>query len=955
MTAEPTQPLTVGERVRVDEQNPWPGLASFTEQDSAFFNGRETETDQLYALTSRSRLTTLFGVSGLGKTSLLLAGVFPRLREQAILPVLIRLDYSEDEPDLVRQVFRAIHHEAEACGAEAPVAQAGDTLWEYFHREDADFWSSRNKLLQPLLVFDQFEEIFTLGLATPGRRRATERFVEALADLIEGRAPESVRRRLDADDETIGAFNFRRHEYKILLSLREDFLAPLEGLRKQMPAIVHNRYRLRRMTGEAAMTVVGAAEHLVTPEVAERIVRFVAAQDDGSTALEDLVVEPALLSVVSREFNNRRMRAHEDRITDHLIAGTAEEILDDVYDNGVDDFGDRTADVRAFIEDHLLTESGFRDSEALDNALTLPGIDLDVIQTLVNRRLLRFEDRDGVRRVELTHDLLTGVIRKSREARRREERAAEAAAERAKLAAERAKLRKQILYVLAGAAVCVVLAGVAWIQKSNADSWRDASRESLARTKLRLDEPDVAGLLLTRVEEPSQEARKVIRQVLQRGLTHRLTYPGDRELTFEQGTLTPNMRHALAVSHSRLALQWQLPQRGSGANGNRATADTSPLAQSEPVTLPGATTGILAFAVSRPQTGSEVQTIGVIGARDGSARIFHGLREHMELYRDANEQDPQPVWSAAVTPSGKRVALGCGDRTVRQWSVRPQGEHVNAMPGTVLEFAPDSDSENSPFNNSNETISIVALSPDGKQLAAASSQGRIVCWTGGPHTEPERHDLEGHDGAIVAAEFDAKSRIFVTGSWDQHVRVFELDPTPELAKAFALGSAITELTIAADGSRILAAVESGMVWEIRRKQSAWTLTDKPLVQADANRGPPVALSFRPDTQTPQFLLAYQNGGIEIHGPESEDVNILESNRIVRFAAWSQDGTRVLSSSSLPVSEELPAEVHPHELRVWYPQTPSGVDGELHAQLKTFFARHGFARISADEAQRLGLE
>src|SRR5262249_100934 len=71
----------------------------------------------------------------------------------------------------------------------------------------------------------------------------------------------------------------------------------------------------------------------------------------------------------------------------------------------------------------LLTVSGYRDSVALENALSLPGLSRPVIDRLVERRLIRIEDRGGARRIELTHDLPTGVVCSS-PGRRRQPRGA---------------------------------------------------------------------------------------------------------------------------------------------------------------------------------------------------------------------------------------------------------------------------------------------------------------------------------------------------------------------------------------------------------------------------------------------------------------------------------------------------------------------------------------------------
>src|SRR5258705_3089767 len=118
-----------------DAQHPWIGLAPFTESDREFFAGRGEEIDELLRLVRRDTLTLLYGVSGLGKTSLLQAGLFPALRAEDYLPVPIRLDYLEGAPPLASQVLGAITAAADAAGVEAPPAPPGRTLLEYFPRQ----------------------------------------------------------------------------------------------------------------------------------------------------------------------------------------------------------------------------------------------------------------------------------------------------------------------------------------------------------------------------------------------------------------------------------------------------------------------------------------------------------------------------------------------------------------------------------------------------------------------------------------------------------------------------------------------------------------------------------------------------------------------------------------------------------------------------------------------------
>ena len=97
----------------VDVQNPFPGLDAFQEKDREFFYGRDDEADEFLRLVRRAVLAICFGASGLGKSSLLQAGLFPRLRKALLLPILIRLDYGEESGDLTAQVRRRIGEELE--------------------------------------------------------------------------------------------------------------------------------------------------------------------------------------------------------------------------------------------------------------------------------------------------------------------------------------------------------------------------------------------------------------------------------------------------------------------------------------------------------------------------------------------------------------------------------------------------------------------------------------------------------------------------------------------------------------------------------------------------------------------------------------------------------------------------------------------------------------------------
>jgi hypothetical protein len=354
MSTNPTDMATV------DDRNPWLGLASFTEETRAWFHGREEEVGELARRVQRKLLTVLFGQSGLGKTSILRAGLVPRLRAQGFCPVYVRVDYGRGTPEPAEQIKRAIMRTAADAGAwsQAGVAIEGESLWEFLHHRDDVLKDAAGQVLTPLLIFDQFEEIFTLAQGDDFGRTRAAHFIEELADLCENRPPRSLEARLEQDDGAAERFDFARGDYRVLISLREDYLAPLEGLKKAMPSISQNRLRLAPMTGDQALqAVLQPGKQLVNAEVAAAIVRFVA----GGAELANAEVEPSLLSLICRELNDARISQGRPEISLDLLDGSHATILGNFYERAL---GDQLPAVRHVIEDDLLTGTGYRENVA---------------------------------------------------------------------------------------------------------------------------------------------------------------------------------------------------------------------------------------------------------------------------------------------------------------------------------------------------------------------------------------------------------------------------------------------------------------------------------------------------------------------------------------------------------------------------------------------------------------
>jgi len=446
--------------VTIDPENPWLGLSSYSEETRAYFHGRDEEAAELARRVQRKLLTVLFGQSGLGKTSLLRAGLVPRLRGEAFCPVYVRVDYAPESPPPSEQIKQAIFRATAEAGhwTRPGSAVEGESLWEFLHHRGDLLRDADGRTLLPLLIFDQFEEIFTLAQADDVGRLRAKLFLEDLADLVENRPPAALEKRLEHDEADAAQYDFSRADYRILIALREDYLAHLEGVKSIMPSITQNRMRLARMTGAQALSaVMKPGGRLVSEEVAASIVRFVA----GGSELANAEVEPSLLSLVCRELNTVRLAQGRAEISADLLAGSRDTILTEFYERAL---ADQPAGVRRVIEDELLTDSGYRESlaeERVRKALAAAGAAPDTLATLVDRRLLRIEERLDVRRVELTHDVLCSVVRSSRDLRHERDARDEAERQLAAQQAREAETHRTLVRTRMVAAVSAVLMLVA--------------------------------------------------------------------------------------------------------------------------------------------------------------------------------------------------------------------------------------------------------------------------------------------------------------------------------------------------------------------------------------------------------------------------------------------------------------------------------------------------------------
>jgi hypothetical protein len=449
--------------LRLDDQNPWPGLESYDEFSAHFFRGRDSEAAELLRLVRLATLTALYGRSGLGKTSLLRAGLFPLLRRNHYLPIHLHIDFSETAVPPMEQIADRFQEELARAGAEFPERANEESLWEYLHRDDLEIWSKDNFPLTTVLVFDQFEELFHRGA---GDGSWLQRVRHSLADLFENRIPADLAS--DAAKSRRSRLNLLSQSYRIILSFREDYLPDMKGWENDVPSLLRNYLRLEPLTRECAMEVVEApGKAVLEPGAASSIVDLVGNIKKGEKGNSEAIIEPVLLCLFCYQLNLRRKAT--EKISKDLVESAGHDILNGYYTTALNDPKVKNGpDVAEFIETYLIQGDRFRGNYPKEEALDEKLLSEDQLRALTNHhRLLRVVQYQDTARIELIHDRLVEVACKFRDERKEKERlaererqAAERQAEQERQAAERARnLKRKAGAVIAALAIVLIIVG----------------------------------------------------------------------------------------------------------------------------------------------------------------------------------------------------------------------------------------------------------------------------------------------------------------------------------------------------------------------------------------------------------------------------------------------------------------------------------------------------------------
>jgi hypothetical protein len=294
---------------------PWPGAAAYGTEDRAYFHGRKRETEELLRLIQRDVLTLVSGAAGVGKTSLIQAGLLPALAESSWLPIVPKFDWSATPPNseapdlnpavpltLANPLSRTLIDTLLATAAErsftSSAPQAGETLWEYFHRIGNRWWSARQRVVTPIVIIDGFESVFTTAMENATAQRQSAEFLKELSQLVANRPPQRLATRLENGVVSETAYDFDPIPLRIVFVIRDEFASQLPRLLPLFPTLRRSELRVEPFSTSQARDVLvrGAIQaSLMTDATLDAVVAQLAS---GRTSASQ--ISPAKLSTMAR-------------------------------------------------------------------------------------------------------------------------------------------------------------------------------------------------------------------------------------------------------------------------------------------------------------------------------------------------------------------------------------------------------------------------------------------------------------------------------------------------------------------------------------------------------------------------------------------------------------------------------------------------------------------------------
>jgi WD40 repeat protein len=852
---------------------PYPGLHAFEAADAAVYFGRDAEIRAVierldgHRIQGEPRLVVVTGLPGVGKSSLLKAGILPQLarrpQDWRLLPVI----RPQEAPETLAKVA-----DDSAATLLLPIDQLEDIVTLASAAERAAFVRALASALggaHPMMVLATGRSDLLAGLLDASELAPlTETWplspmpLDRIPRIIEGPA-------------AVAGIGLERG---LAEAIRRDLQAP-----PALPLLAHTLRLLHERAGEAWKLGLDDYHSLGDPALAlnpiENSVRLAADQ-----AVRALKPSEAELAALRDAFVSRLVRRERG---ENLPQPARERDLP----------ADSLRLVRALTEARLLSArpsaaNGEDGSIEIAHEALLAAWPL-VAQWLAEEKEF-LSDRERIARAHAAwsaaadhqkpHALLGGILL----ARARDwlaqypqrfgaemtelkafivESAKKVDADEARLAAQEARARRSERRVVALALVLAFLflgitafSGWQYVLARQRETvarqaeFAAAQAEMAATQAAAASKEAQAQAVAERERAAAREARAVEEQA--RALVQR-----QRSLAAVAATeqLRGNLDRALRFAV--LAARGSREERDAAPEQAARTALAAALFQADWSLVLSTHEDQVASAAFSPD-GKRIVT----ASADATARIFDAMTgEEIMLLRGHGDF----VNSAAFSPDGTRIVTASADKTARIWDTAT-GKEITILRG-----------------HDNWVIA-AAFSPERRRVVTASADGTARIWDAAAAKETAL--LRGHDGYVTAAAFSPDGRRIVTASADKTARIWDATSGRQI-DFLRHQDAVWSAGFSPDGARIVTASADAVahVWN--------AATGRELAQLRGHEDRVQSAVFSPDGK--RILTASNDRTARIFDAATgKELAVLRGHEgSVRSAGFSPDGKRVVTASN----------------------------------------------------------
>jgi len=356
----------------ISPRRPYKFLDYYQEQDSQIFFGREEEIEKICSKILAHRTFIIHGRSGVGKSSIVRAGLLPHLRKNGHQVFIVR-SFTDPFEGMIQALLGS------TTGAHSTQSQKSFSELLRLKLE---------KVGDHAIIFflDQFEDFFIL-LGEAER----EKFIQNMQVIFQ--------------DET--------NPLKIVFIVREDLLAEMSMLKTALPEIFHHEYRLRRLTREQAILAINEPARVVGCSLEKNLAQSIL-HDLG----EDKEIDPPQIQIICDVLYDERDANNGITIKEYHKLGGASRILTGYLNRVLNRFQSTELQICEEIlaalissnREHLVLKTTDLyekvGSKLNDNKKLVD----DVLQELIQSRIIRARRQDGYSWIELMHDFLVPEI-----------------------------------------------------------------------------------------------------------------------------------------------------------------------------------------------------------------------------------------------------------------------------------------------------------------------------------------------------------------------------------------------------------------------------------------------------------------------------------------------------------------------------------------------------------------